>query len=144
MPIENNLEKCVTRVTDVTLLGRLRQRRTGKNEDIQDGCTDSDRTDHQVAEELSRHPVASLTDGQPDPDTNTPPAPFKAADLADNEPCPYTEAALAAFRESHPGLICCPASRPYPWWWRERSWCAERCQTPCERQIINTISGVIQ
>jgi hypothetical protein len=64
--------------------------------------------------------------------------------LAGNEPCPYTDAALAEFAVSHPGLICCPASRPYPWWWRERSWCAERCQTPCERQIINTISGVIK
>ena len=154
MPIQYNLEKCATRATDATLLGRLRQRRTGKNEDIQDGCTDSDRTDHQVAEELSRHSVAPLIDvqpgeqeirpDQPAPDAETPPAPFKADDLAGNEPCPYPDAALAEFAVSHPGLICCPASKPYPWWWRERSWCAEQCKTPCERQIINTISGVIQ
>lgn len=45
-------------------------------------------------------------------------------------PCPYTQDQLDAFAASHPHLICCPATKN-PWDWRERSWCASRCETPC-------------
>lgn len=47
-------------------------------------------------------------------------------------PCPYTEAELARFRESHGHLVCCPITSR-PWWWVERSWCESACQTPCGR-----------
>lgn len=50
--------------------------------------------------------------------------------LAGGEPCPYSEEQLADFAMSHPGLICCPATRPHSWWWRDRTWCPQ-CKTPC-------------
>jgi len=56
----------------------------------------------------------------------------RAADLAHGEPCPYDAERLATFAASHPHLVCCPATRPNPWWWVERSWCDLKCQTPCE------------
>lgn len=142
MLIQYNLGKCATRATDATLLGRLRQRRTGKSNDIQDSCADPVRTEPEEVEELSRHSVAPLSDDrpiereirptQPAADTSTPPAPFKADDLAGNEPCPYTDAALAEFRESHGRLVCCPATRP-AWNWRYREACETKCQTRCGR-----------
>lgn len=152
MHIESNLEKCVTRVTDVTLLGRLRRRRAGKSDEIQEGYVSIPITDPEVTEELSRHSVASLTTDQQvarenlppqtDIDATPPPAPFKAADLADNESNPYSLAQLTAFAVSHLGIVVCPATQPYHWWWRERSWCANHCKTPCDRQVENI--GVIQ
>jgi len=48
-------------------------------------------------------------------------------------PCPYSEIELSAFTVSHPHLVCCPATRPHPWWWVERSWCDTKCKTPCGR-----------
>ena len=60
----------------------------------------------------------------------------RAADLAAGQPCPYIQDQIDAFAVSHPGLRCCPATRP-PWNWRESSWCAERCQTPCDLQANN-------
>lgn len=146
MRIENNLGKCATRATAATLLGRLRQRRNLKSDDIKGSYAGSALTEPEVSEEFPRHSVAPLTDAhpgeqehrpdQPAADTNTPPVPFKAADLAGNEPCPYAEAALAAFRESHSHLVCCPATSPLPWNWRYREVCTTKCTTPCGRSEI--------
>lgn len=60
------------------------------------------------------------------------PAPCRAENLAHGDPCPYDAAALARFQNSHPHLVCCPATRPKPWWWRERAWCSQ-CKTSCGR-----------
>jgi hypothetical protein len=57
----------------------------------------------------------------------------RAADLAAGQPCPYSQDQLAVFAVSHSHLICCPATAPHPWNWRERSWCETKCQTPCGR-----------
>jgi len=48
-------------------------------------------------------------------------------------PCPYDAHALAQFRERSPHLVCCPATRPYPWWFVEATWCETKCKTPCGR-----------
>lgn len=61
------------------------------------------------------------------------PALHRASDLAGGQACSYQQDYLAAFAVSHPGLRCCPATRP-PWNWRETSWCSGRCMTPCELQ----------
>lgn len=60
----------------------------------------------------------------------------RAEDLARGEPCPYSAEVLAAFSQSHPGLVCCPLTRPTPWWWREKS-CCSRCLTPCRQEERN-------
>jgi hypothetical protein len=147
MHIQYNLEKCATRATDATLLGRLRQRRNGKSSAIQGSCAFRPSTEPEVVEELSRHSVAPLTNDQPaarenpsdQPEAQThadaakKPAPFRAEDLAGNEPCPYSAKQLAAFLVSHPRLVCCPATKN-PWDWRYREVCATRCKTPCDLQ----------
>lgn len=82
----------------------------------------------------------------PIPEPSSPavaPALRRAADLAHGTPCTTSEASLAALRERFPHLCVCPATTP-PWNFRYASDCATRCKTPCERQIINAISGVIQ
>lgn len=61
------------------------------------------------------------------------PTPCRAEDLAHGEPCPYSPDQLTASTASHPHLVCCPATRPHPWWWVERSWCESKCKTPCGR-----------
>ncbi len=54
----------------------------------------------------------------------------RAEALAHGDPCPHGPDDLERFSASHPNLICCPATRPSPWWWRDRSWCP-KCKTPC-------------
>jgi len=66
---------------------------------------------------------------QPQSDARTVPA----DDPTEDEPCPYSREQLAAFSVSHPHLVCCPATRPHPWWWVEREWCDTKCKTPCGR-----------
>ena len=130
MHIENNLGKCATRATAATLLGRLRQRRSCKNIDIQGCCASILATEPESTGELSRHSVAPLTDEQPFADVETPPAPFKADDLAHGGPCPYSDEQLATFRVSNPHLICCGKTMP-PWNWRYRKDCPRLCNEPC-------------
>jgi hypothetical protein len=132
MCIENNLGIHATRATHATLLGRLRQRRTGKSNDIQDCCAPTPATEPESTEELSRHSVVPLTDDRQVVREIRPPL-FSAADLAGKEPCPYTPDQLTAFTISRPHLTCCPATTPHPWNWRERAWCGTRCETPCGR-----------
>ena len=45
-------------------------------------------------------------------------------------PRPDTPEQVAAFAQSHPHLISCPAARN-PWFWIERTWCTSKCATPC-------------
>jgi hypothetical protein len=71
------------------------------------------------------HPMADR------PDAPSAPAVHDALALAGGEPCPYPAEQIAAFAASHPGLRCCPATRPHPWNWRPATWCASRCATPC-------------
>lgn len=49
--------------------------------------------------------------------------------------CPHDAHALAQSHERSPHLVCCPATRPNPWWWVERSWCETKCQTPCGNNL---------
>jgi len=71
-----------------------------------------------------------------------PPAPTEGpklrdpVELAAGVPCPYDHGQLEALAVSHPDLICCPATRPRSWWWRERSWCPQ-CKTPCSLGVTN-------
>jgi len=131
MYIENNLGIHATHATHATLLGRLRQRRTGKSGDIQDCCAPIPATEPESTEELSRHSVAPLSDASTVP----------ADDPTEDEPCPYSREQLAAFSVSHPHLRCCPSTTPR-WWWLERAWCESNCKNPCELQVKN--SEVVQ
>lgn len=83
-------------------------------------------------------PVTTVEPG-PKPEPPSPavvPVQRRAADLAAGQPCLYSKDQLDAFAISHPGLRCCPATRP-PWNWCETPWCAEKCQTPCDLQANN-------
>ena len=44
--------------------------------------------------------------------------------------CPYSDDYLAAWAKSHPWLVCCPDTKPYPWNWRYKTSCT-KCETPC-------------
>ena len=44
--------------------------------------------------------------------------------------CPYAQDQLDKYRQSHPHLICCPATTP-AWNWRYRDYC-QKCKTNCK------------
>lgn len=79
-----------------------------------------------------------LVEPTPKPETSSPagePSLARPVDLAHGEPCPYPPEQLATFAKSHPNLVCCPVTRPTPWWWCEKSSCFE-CKTPCRQKEI--------
>lgn len=79
--------------------------------------------------------------GLPDPEPKVEPEPSRPAGpvllcnetMEGGEPCPYSAADLERFRQTHPHLVPCPKTKPFPWQWLAREWCANRCQTPCGR-----------
>lgn len=141
MRIENNLENSATCATCATLLGRLRGRRTEKNDDIQGVCAPPPSTEPEVVEESLRHLVVPPVEAQRPASPEAPvhgtatktPASFRAADLAHGAACTTCEAELAKLRVSYPHQCVCPATST-PWNFRYVSDCATKCKTPCELQ----------